>query len=230
MSHALSESRKKQIDASFENLRDFFEHLAKPISSGTILLDVGCGDGYFDLKVAEVFKPEKIILTDIEDSLAVQLPPNAEFHRVDVCSDDFLKRFQNRVQVVICIATLHEIPDVFRAITNLVTVLPKDGVAFILDRTREGWLRQCEICKEEGADSIRHFKQDIDRATRLGLNSNKGIRQFWEEGFFPKVPGATQLFFNGDLYTVLYIAKQWGEVKPIPPELESQLRKLGYIK
>ena len=126
MSNVLTEVRKKAMDASFESRRPFLQDAARLIGPVGIMLNVGCGEGYFDLKMAEVFKPQKLILVDIQDLLQVQLPSNAEFQRVDVCSQEFLKRFQNRVTLVVCSQALHETVDIFKAVQNLFTVLPID--------------------------------------------------------------------------------------------------------
>lgn len=134
----LTEVRKRELDASFESRRPLLVDAAKIIGGVGTMLDVGCGDGYFDLKMADVFKPRKIILTDIENSLEVQLPSNAEFQEVDVCSQDFLKRFQNKPTLVTCSSALHETVDMFKAVLNLINVLPVGGTTLIFDYSEEG--------------------------------------------------------------------------------------------
>jgi len=88
--------------------------------SRTVLLDVGCGNGHFDLKLAELFHPERIILTDIADSLAVQLPVNAEFPKSRcLFGSEFFVKFRHTAQLVVCIAVIHEAPNIVSAVTNL---------------------------------------------------------------------------------------------------------------
>lgn len=186
--------REKKIDESWKVISSFIEDFRKCLPPEPILLDVGSGEGILALRIAETLKAKKIILTDTEDFLTVQLPSNAEFHQVDVCSPDFLRKFQNRVQVVICLAAFHEFSDPIGAVKNLFGVLSIRGTTLILDYSKQGWARQRTITLAEDPTSILHFQKDIKRAEQTGLNTNKGIRKFWEETFFPRVPGECHLF------------------------------------
>jgi SAM-dependent methyltransferase len=231
MSYPLSRACKQQIDEFFADAsgREYFEALARPIKPVPVLLDAGCGNGYASLKLAEYFQPQKFILADIENNLEVQLPSNVEFQRVDVCSPDFLARFQSRVTAVVCVLALHEINDIVAAVGNLIQVLPQGGVTIFIDRSQQGWRVQRERCVLQGVEAMQHVSQDIARVVRFGLDTNSGIRRFWEKGVFPRVPGETYLAFNGYVYTVLYIAKQWGQVKQPPPDIAALLRQRDHV-
>lgn len=230
MSFNLNSERKKKINQSWELMRDIIEFCGKRLPPEPVILDVGSGEGILALKIAGTLKAKKVILTDIVDSLEVQLPRNAEFHQVDLCSMDFLQKFQNRVQVVICLRSFHEFSDPVGAMRNLFGVLPIGGTTLIFDYSKQGWAHQRTITLAEDPTSILHFQKDIKKAEQDDLNTDEGIREFWEGMVFPRVPGECHLFFNGDIYTVVYTARQWGEVKPIPPGMEQILRRLGHIK
>lgn len=225
-----SSEKEKKVNESWELMRPIIEFCKERLPPKPIILDVGSGEGILALKMAKTLKARKVILTDIVNSLVVQLPSNAEFHQVNVCSTEFLQKFQNRVQVVICFTAFHEFSDPIAALQNLISVLPIGGTTLIFDYSEQGWAHQRIITITEGSDSVLHFQEDIERIRQMGLDTDEGIKEFWERTFFPRVPGQCHLFFNGDLYTVVYIARQWGEVKPIPPGMKDILRKLGYIK
>lgn len=64
-----------------------------------------------------------------------------------------------------------------------------------------------------------HFREDMARVESggFGLDTDAGIRRFWG-ALFPHLPGECCLLFHGDVYSVLYLPRQWGEVKEPPSD------------
>ena len=131
-----------------------------------------------------------------------------------VCRQN-LTRVQNKVSVVTCCTAFHEFVDPNRAVFNLISVLPERGITVLFDYSEEGWERQRIVTALEGIWSVDHLRQDLENARRWGLTTTAGIKTFWED-WFKRVPGQCRLVFSGDLYFVLYVAQQWGVIKPTP--------------
>lgn len=202
------------------------QFLARKIGPGGTFLDVGSGEGIISLKMAEDLQARRVILTDNTHKPVVVLPSHAEFYFVDVQSEEFVRQFQNQANVVVCQCVLHEVPKPVTAAVNLIRVLPIGGMSLILDYSEEGWAHQRAMAATGDAQCQTHFVEDMVRIkfVGFGFDTDAGIRRFWEEGLFPRVPGECSLSFNGDLYSVLYIPRQWGEVKESPPDIERMLR------
>ena len=222
-------NRYAALEESYQSMRHMFQFLSRFYAGGTFL-DVGSGEGILSLKIAEDLKAHRIILIDFAHKPVVNLPPHAEFHFADVQSEEFVQQFQNKANVVVCQCVLHELPGPIIAATNVIRILPISGVGLILDYSEQGWARQRAIADAGEEQYPGHYEEDMMRvrfmSQVLGLNldSNAGIRTFWEEGFFPRVPGECCLSFSGDLYSILYIPKQWGEVKEPPPDIARILK------
>lgn len=171
-----------------------------------VVLDAGSGEGIIALKMAEELEATKIILVDAQWPPVVELPPHAEFHRINVESKDFLQEFTNKVGVVTCVNAFHEFKDPVWAAFNLFRILPVGGIALILDYSEEGWGRQRELALQEGGFTLRHYEEDMRSIAPRNLNANKGIETFWKLNVFPFVPGDCHFSLNGDGYVVLYFA------------------------
>ena len=227
-----SPERVREIHMTHEGVKPMMVSLSRVSGVCTdTMLDVGSGEGIMTLLMAEDLRAKKIILTDAASSPVVPLPAHAEFHLIDVCSKAFLEKFQNNVGVVTCFAAFHEFKDPWAAAGQLIMVLPHGGVTLIFDGSEVGWVHLGERVLKSGDESvIQHYREDIRRVRRSGLDTDAGIRNFWEEKVFPKVPGRTDLTFMGDAYMVSYFARQWGEVKQPSPEVARELRRMGHLK
>ncbi len=218
---ALSEymrSRRQAILGIYQSIKPAVQFVAKHLHhKDGRLLDVGTGEGIIALEVAQEFGASEVIFADVEDFLLVELPSNAKFQIIDVCSRDFLSKFQNKVTAVTCFKAFHEFEDPFQAAVNLISILPHNGILFLLDLTEKGWEHMEQINHEQGGGALLHHKDDLERIRSKGLklNTDQGIKDFWE-GLFPRIPGKCNLQFIGEMYSVIYVAKQWGEVKPFP--------------
>lgn len=200
----------------FNEYRPLLEVFAKKLYRGGILLDVGTGEGVIGLEAAKVLGVEKTILVDLADYLTVGLPKNARLDLVDVCSEEFVRRYQNKVKVLTCFSAFHEFADPFLGAAHIVQVLPLEGVALLTDFTEKGWTEVRASAEAEGVDSLRHYEEDIRKLQKNGLRTDAGIRDFWENQIFPKVPGECVLTFFGPVYRVVYLPREWGEIKPFP--------------
>lgn len=225
----LSLTRREAIEVSYQSMRPAIQFLGRKIGAGNAFIDVGSGEGIISLKMAEDLKADAFILVDKQYAPVVNLPPNAAFYKIDVHSDEFVEKFENRANIVTCITAFHEFDDPVKAASNLIRILPEKGVTLVMDYTEEGWEIQQVLAASGNTSLKRHFLEDMRRAIRFGLDKDIGIRKFWEEAIFPGVPGECYLTLNGHAYSMLYVAWQWGEVKEPPPHikrvLESRARK-----
>lgn len=215
------------MERSYQTFRPMIQAMGRDLPQGTVFLDAGSGEGFYSLLFAADLKAKQVILIDIDKEPEVELPPHAEFHRLDIQSEKFVRKFQNRANVVVCLTTLHECSNPVIAASNLIKILPVNGVAVIMDFCGEGWEYQFQLAQQEGLGQMQHHMLDLATAGPFGLTTDEDIRQFWEEGMFPRVPGQCHLKFNGHLYIVMYLAKQWGEVKKPPPDIAALLKSLG---
>src|SRR3989344_6140597 len=225
---AISPQRYAALEEAYGSMRHLFQFLAR-YRSGCTLLDVGSGEGVLSLKIAQDLKAQRIVLVDNHYPPVIDLPPHAEFYFADVLSEEFVHRFQNQANVVVCQCVLHEVLHPAAAATNLIRVLPIQGVGLILDYTEAGWGQLRAEAKQGKEHSVGHFEQDTHNLSMvrqqwgIDLGTDTGIRDFWES-FFPRVPGECVLTFSGGVYSVLYIPKQWGEVKQPPLDIAAVLR------
>lgn len=223
-------NRRESIEQSYQLMRPMFQYVGRTVGAGGTFLDVGSGEGILSLKIAEDLQARRIILTDNAYRPMVDLPPHAEFHFCDVQSEEFVEQFQNKANVVVCQCVLHELPEPVTAAVNLIRVLPIGGAGLTLDYSEQGWAHQRamaaageELCPGHFVDDMMRIRV-VSQRLGFGLDTDAGIRKFWEEGLFPRVPGECALAFSGDLYGVLYIPRQWGEVKEPPPDIKRLLR------
>lgn len=214
--------RNAGIELLYQGLGPMVRFLGQKVGLGKDFLDVGSGEGIISLKVAEDLQARRVVLVDRHPPI-VELPAHAEFHQLDVHSKEFVRRFQNKVEVVLCLNALHEFDNITLAVTNIISILPISGIALILDYSEEGWERQRSNAVSGTVHCREHFIEDMGRAQSFGLDTNSGIREVWEDGFFPRMPGECCLSFGGDLYSVLYVPRQWGEVKEPPPDIKRVL-------
>ncbi len=212
------------MEQSYRGISPMIRYLGDKIGPGNTFLDAGSGEGAISLMMAQDLQSGRIILVDKINGPEVSLPPNAEFHRSDIESEGFVRRFQNMANIVICLNVLHELENPVCAAINLIRILPIGGASLILDYTEQGGDRQSHIAIQGDVRCLLHHQRDLVTTRQFGLNSNHGIRRFWDHGIFPRVPGECLLSFSGDLYSVLYIPHQWGEVKEPPPEIKRLMR------
>lgn len=223
--------RKLKMEQSYLSIGPFIQKIVQVfrIRRGVAhMLDVGSGEGFMALRMAEDFGAAKIILTDIKYPPIVELPHHAKFYKIDALSPKFLEKFQNEINLVTCLNTFHELEDPLVAAGNLLRVLPLGGITLILEYSEEGWARQSRIISTGGTEQERkHHADDLQLAKKNKFDTNDGIRKFWEQEIFPRVPGECFLTFNADLYTVIYLARQWGEVKEPPPDIRKMIEELS---
>lgn len=180
-----------------------------------VVLDAGCGEGLLALKIAETFRAKKLILTDRVNIIDVDIPVYAEFHQIDICSAGFLERFRNQMHVVVSTMVFHEFANPLHGLANLFGILPEGGLALLIDHSEAGWRHQEGVAEAEG--TIEHYRRDIENVKRIGIDTDAGIKGFWERKIFPMFPGQAHLCFYTGLYAVAYRAWKWGRVKPVPP-------------
>ncbi len=218
--------RKALLEASYALMRPLILDLARQLfRPGFTMLDIGSGEGLLALKMAADFGAGNVILIDNEKRPNVKLPLNAKFYLMDALSSTMLEKFQNKIDLVTCLNAFHEFDDPLAAAGQLISVLHSQGVAVVFEYTEEGWHKARQLSMSSGDGPHRHFNKDVRRAQALGLDTNRGIRDFWEQRVFPGVPGQCNLTFMNELYLFLYIARQWGEVKEPPEYMREEVER-----
>lgn len=220
----ISNDRRSAIEQSYQSMRPFIQFLGQNVDVGCTFLDVGSGEGILSLKMAKDLQARRVILIDSVNNPVVDLPSQVEFHIINVTSPEFVHSFQNKANVVICLNAFHEFEDPAAAASNMINIIPIYGILLILDYSQEGWRRQLNIAVDSDAITQSHFQEDMERLQQTGFSTDSGIREFWEKFLFPQVPGECILSFSGDLYSVLYVPRQWGEVKEPPPHIRILLK------
>lgn len=224
----ISKERQASLDQTYQSLKPMFQHMQRMLRGVSVLLDVGSGEGYLSLKMAEDLKAARAILVDKLEPL-VDLPPNVTFRMFDIHDSNFVRSFQNKVQLITCFFAFHEFEDPIIAATNIISILPIGGNAVFVDYSQEGWKKHAQLIGNGDLAAQLHLHDDIQRTMMFGLDTNVGIRHFWES-LFPRFPGECGIVFGGDTYKVFYIPKQWGEVKEPPEDIRLLLEELARKK
>lgn len=220
-------TRRKAIEQSYQSMRPVFQSLSRVVGVGVggACLDVGSGEGILSIIIAQDLQARRIILTDQAHRPVVGLPPHAEFHFADVQSEAFVQQFQNQANAVVCLCVLHEVANPVSAAVNLIRLLPIGGAGLSLDYAAPGWAQERAIAAAGAEHYPGHFK--VVRVVRqlfgVGWDTDAGIRFFWES-LFPRLPGECCLTCNGDLSSLFYIPRQWGEAQKPPPAITRMLQ------
>lgn len=207
--------------ALFEPIIRHWEPAIRKHYPNPTLLDAGCGEGYFSLHIGNTLGANRLILTDRANILAVPLPQNAEFHQLDMCSPQFRQQFHGQPDVLICMEAFHQLQYPIQGVTNLFSVLRQGAIGLLFDYSESGWSRRRKEAKYAAAYAS---------AKVTGVDTDAGIRHFWEQRVFPGVPGHTILSFHGEFYMVSYLSWNWGKFKKAPvPLAREALRQAGLI-
>ncbi len=148
-------------------LRKIFENpdklLGRFVRDGMVILEPGCGMGYFTLPLARMTGPSgRIIATDIQEKMISALRKRAQkaglLNRLDlrvIKPDNMeLEDLYATVDLVIAIHVVHEVPDQNLFFREMVKVLKPGGKLFMVEPkghvTRQNFERSVAVARESG--------------------------------------------------------------------------------
>ena len=114
--------------------------IVKPyIHPGMIILDLGCGPGFFTIEMAKMLNGSgKVIAADLQDGMlekvktkikGTPLEEKVELHR---CETDKIG-VTSPVDFVLAFYVVHEVPDHLRLFEELKSILRPEGIIFIVE-------------------------------------------------------------------------------------------------
>src|SRR3989344_2052354 len=212
----MQEERIAQLEQFYRALHPIVREWGSVMSRDPLMMDVCSGEGVSALNIAKTFHAKSVVLSDIRNILRVSLPPNAKFEFADVCSPNFAQKYRGKMDVITCTMSLHELMNPIMALQNMLSVVPRNGLVFIVDYAEGGWAQQAK--RAQSGEGVNHYLSDLQNIRMFGLDTNTGIKHFWETSVFPGIPGEASLSFRGEIYTLVYQQKAWGEYKPVPPQ------------
>ena len=116
--------------------------LAPYVRPGMVVLDVGCGMGFFSLDMAKMVGAQgKVVCVDLQPQMIRSLARRASraglLDRIDhrVCSKDSLgiEDYCERVDFALAFAVVHEVPDVPKLLGQIHSVLKPEGMLLVAE-------------------------------------------------------------------------------------------------
>jgi len=116
--------------------------LAPYISKGMVVLDMGCGMGFFSLDMARMVGPEgKVVCVDLQPQMIKSLVRRASraglMDRIDhrICTNDSLciEDLVGRIDFALAFAVVHEVPDAHIFLGQIHSVLNPEGTFLLVE-------------------------------------------------------------------------------------------------
>lgn len=110
--------------------------LAPYIKEGMTVMDIGCAMGFFSLPAARMVGPEgKVVCVDLQERMFVSLEKRAkkagllDRFQTHLCRQDSLglKQFSEKIDFVLAVAVVHEVPDAAGFFTEIFDAVKPDG-------------------------------------------------------------------------------------------------------
>jgi hypothetical protein len=166
------------------------------------LADVGCGDGIMSAMIVRDIQPDRAVLVDNENKLAITLGAQVWHKELDVCDEKFVRELKGKVHLMTSFFAFHEFKNPLAAVRHMMEALPAGAAFFLMDRSEAAWSGLKAIRRDR--DDEVHYRKDLKNLARTGLGTDAGIRSFWQK----KVPEATgrsvEYYDNGTMYSILY--------------------------
>jgi ubiquinone/menaquinone biosynthesis C-methylase UbiE len=168
-------------------LRKLFHNPSKMlgahVKTGMSVLDLGCGPGFFTIELARMVGGlGKVIAADLQEGMLEKikrktLNSNAqkiiELHK---CQDDKIG-VSNKVDFILVFYMLHEVPDQFKLMQELKTLLKPEGIIYISEPkfhvSKNEFSKSQSLMKKAGFEIIDEPKVAFSRTVVL-KNKNAG--------------------------------------------------------
>ncbi|NQE46742.1 putative arsenite methyltransferase [ANME-1 cluster archaeon GoMg2] len=140
------------------------------IKEGMVVLDVGCGPGFFSVEIAKmVGKSGKVIAVDLQEGMLEKLKNKIQGSEIEKrielhkCETDKIGISTN-LDFVLAFYMVHEVPDLETFLEEIQSILKPDGTFFIIEPS-------FHVSKQA-------FEETIDKAVAIGFKHIKRPRVF----------------------------------------------------
>jgi ubiquinone/menaquinone biosynthesis C-methylase UbiE len=128
------------LDNSVRRLLQNPSKILKPyIHEGMIVLDLGCGPGFFSIEIAKMLKGSgKVIAADLQEGMlelvnkkikGTEIEHRIELHK---CEDNKIGVTEN-VDFVLVFYMIHEVPNQDNLLRELKSILKPNGIIYIIE-------------------------------------------------------------------------------------------------
>ena len=144
------------------------------IKEGMIVLDMGCGPGFFSIDMAQmVGKTGQVIAADLQEGMLQKL--RAKIKGTDLedritlhkCEENKICVSEN-VDFVLLFYMVHEVPNVEAFFSEIVTILKPDGIVFMVEPpfhvTKKGFEKTIEKANNAGFTVVERPKLFLNKA------------------------------------------------------------------
>lgn len=156
------------LDTSLRKLFQNPEKILKPyIKKDMVVLDVGCGPGFFTVEISKLLKKSgKVIAADLQEEMLLKLKnkidkeklDNIELHKTEQDSINL----NEKVDFILVFYMLHEVPDQKAFLEELKKLLKIDGKILISEPKfhvkKENFERSVQLIKDSGFEIIENPK------------------------------------------------------------------------
>ena len=144
--------------------------LGRYVREGMVVLDVGCGPGFFTIEMARMVGDSgKVIAADLQQGMLDRLERRirgTELERRIVlhkCDEDNIGVME-KVDLVLAFFMVHEVPDQERFLREIGSILRPDGILIIAEP-------KVHVTKRE-------FDETIQRTVALGFDPHRRMKVF----------------------------------------------------
>jgi ubiquinone/menaquinone biosynthesis C-methylase UbiE len=156
------------------------ERIVKPyIKENMVVLDFGCGPGYFSVEIAKILSGEgKVISADLQNGMleklsgkikGTELEKRITLHK---CEQDKIG-IEEKVDFIFAFYVIHEVPDKERLFGEFKTLLKENGRIFIVEPnfhvSKKSFNEMLDKLQSIGFKIIDKPKSFMNRVVLLGL-------------------------------------------------------------
>ncbi len=128
------------LDNKFRKLFHNPQKILKPyIKEGMVVLDLGCGPGFFSVEIAKLLnKSGKVICADLQEGMLdivrekIKGSDNEILFQLHKCDGDSIN-LSSSVDFVLAFYMIHEVPDQVRLFDELKSILSPNGQILIIE-------------------------------------------------------------------------------------------------
>ncbi len=148
------------------------------IKDNMVILDVGCGSGFFTIKIAEMLgNSGKVIAADLQEGMLNKVKQKIKGREIEErivlhkCNKNEVG-ISEKVDLVLAFYMVHEVPDENKFFKEIKSILKPDGIFYVVEP-------KFHVSKID-------FKNSINKAAELGFKPIKEPRIFWSRAIIFK--------------------------------------------
>jgi len=162
------------LDMNIRRLLQNPYKILKPyLKEGMKVLDMGCGPGFFTMEAARLAgKSGKVIGADLQQGMLdklkakIQNTPYSDIIKLHKCRKDAIG-LSEKVDLILVIFMLHEVPDQSSFIKEIKTLLNSGGKVLIIEPkfhvSKKAFIKAINMIREAGFDIIEESKLFLSR-------------------------------------------------------------------